>query len=204
MLHNVSNRVDSMSNDPSTMSQSAHHPTHLDSEQADAEIQMRKTLGIPPPGRQRFTGSRSDRLVVVEHRGGSNRGRPVNRVAEAEAALAGERKAREQAMRALRDAQAALREAETKRGHAELARDEAMKALSVERRAREAVERQLQEKVALETSVAQAAPKPTATTSPIGKRGSRRPGSSTRSAMPAKAQESEPVRWWEPGWRHHR
>jgi hypothetical protein len=173
-----------MSNDLPTMSRSAHHPTHLDSEQADAEIQMRKTLGIPPPGRQRFTGSWSDRRVVVEHRGGLNRGRPVNRVAEAEAALADERKAREQAMRALRDAQAALREAETKRGHAELARDEAMKALSVERRAREAVERQLQEKIALETSVeAQAAPK-VATTTPTGKRRGRRPGSSTRSAMP--------------------
>src|SRR5215813_8785824 len=101
-----------MSNDPPTMSRSAHDQAHPDSEQADAEIQMRKALGISPLGQRNLAGSQSDRPVVVEHRG-LNRGRPVNRVAEAEAALVREREAREQAMRALRDAQAALREAET-------------------------------------------------------------------------------------------
>lgn len=157
---------------------------------------MRKALGISLPGQRNLSRSQSDRPVVVEHRTGLNRGRPVNRVAEAEAALAGERRAREEAMRALRDAQAALRDAETKRGHAELARDEAVKALSVERQAREAIERQLQEKVALEAS---AAPKAATMTALTGKRRGR-----PRSVLSAKAQEAEPVQWWVPGWRHHR
>ncbi|MBV8536175.1 MAG: hypothetical protein JO128_11320, partial [Alphaproteobacteria bacterium] len=53
---------------------------------------------------------------------------PVNRVEAAEALAKAERSAREQAERALQDAQAVIHDLQTKQGHSELARTEAVAA----------------------------------------------------------------------------
>jgi hypothetical protein len=199
-----------------------------DGQPPEAETQMRRALGLLPSAtpsgapRARLRGGDGP---VVEHRGDRHTGSSVNRVAAAEAALADERHAREQIARQLRDAETALREAQTKRGHAELARDEAIAALAAERSAREAAEEQLKElQAAAQTPVVEGPPpaEPAMVTSatrnraPVAtdygtpaKRRGRPPGSvskTTRSAPAAKApdqesDESGPVEWWVPGWK---
>lgn len=119
-----------------------------DTEQPDVELRMRRALGLRPAN----TGSpkevqqrRTDGGPIVAERALPERGprnfEPmVNRVAQAETALANERRLREQAERGLRDAQAALHESETRRGHAEMAREEAVSAVAAERAARAAAD----------------------------------------------------------------
>jgi hypothetical protein len=195
-----------------------------DGQPPEAETQMRRALGLLPSAapRARLRGGDGP---VVEHRGDRHTGSSVNRVAAAEAALADERHAREQIARQLRDAETALREAQTKRGHAELARDEAIAALAAERSAREAAEEHVKQLlIAAQAVVVEAVPPaepatvtaatrrraPVATdhAAPAKRRG-RPPGSvskTTRSAPAAKApepesEESGPVEWWVPGWK---
>jgi len=124
-------------------------PTASDSQPPEAETRMRRALGLLPSAAPRARARGGDG-PVVEHRGDRQGGSSVNRVAAAEAALAEERHAREQLARQLRDAETASREAQTKWGHVELARDEALAALAAERGAKQAAEeqvRQLQEQV---------------------------------------------------------
>jgi hypothetical protein len=199
-----------------------------DGQPPEAETQMRRALGLLPSATP--SGSPRARLrggdgPVVEHRGDRHSGSSINRVAAAEAALADERHAREQIARQLRDAEAALREAQTKRGHAELAREEALAALAAERAAREAAEeqvRQLQaaaqapvmepppaaEQAVVPSATRRRAPMATEQAAPAKRRG-RPPGSvskAARAAAAAKAPESESddsgaVEWWVPGWK---
>ena len=70
---------------------------------------------------------------------------PTNRLEVAEAALAAEIATRERAERALQEAQAAVHDLQTKLGHADLARQEAVETLRREREASAAVRMSLQE-----------------------------------------------------------
>lgn len=149
----------------------------------------------------------------------SNGGQPVNRLEAAEAALAAEVAARSHAERVLQEAQATIRDLQTKLGHAELAQREASEALrreretaaaldeyrreaelrlNAEREAREASERKLTaEREAREAAerklTAQrelpAPPAPEVTEMPVAKRG-RRP----RADAPAKPAKSAKTR----------
>jgi hypothetical protein len=93
--------------------------------------------------------------------------------------------------RRLRDAEAALRKATTKLGEAEFTRDEALKALTAERSAREAAEARLQA-VAVQPVVM-------AVPAARKKRG-RPPGNRIRPAAPTQPDTAQPVEWWIPGW----
>ncbi len=156
---------------------------------------------------------------MVEHRSERHAGSSINRVAAAEAALAEERQAREQLARQLREAETALREARTKLGHAELAHDELLAAIAVERNARAAAEeqvRQLSEKLQLQaTEAPPEAPdlqdrrgrKPATTeAAPPAKRRGRPLGSISKNRRVAakapepESDESQAVEWWVPGW----
>lgn len=175
---------------------------------------MRRALGLLPSGGARPRARGGDG-VVVEHRGDRHAASSVNRVAAAEAALAEERHAREQLARQLREAETALREAQTQRGHAELARDELLAALAVERGAREAAEdhvRQLSAPVEtqgadhplLRANRRRAAP--VAEPAALPKRRGRPPGSISKSRNIAAERpepdgdESDAIEWWVPGW----
>jgi hypothetical protein len=184
-----------------------------DGQPPEAEALMRRALGLLPSGGGR-SRARSGDAVVVEHRGDRNAASSVNRVAAAEAALAEERQARDQLTRQLREAETALREAQTKRGHAELARDELLAALSVERSAREAAEEQVRQlSSAMQPHEGDATPRatrrPAATTvdpAAAPKRRGRPPGSASKSrGVVARKPEPESddgdaVEWWVPGW----
>ena len=160
-----------------------------DTQPAEAETRMRLALGLPT-GSPDTMGRRSEARSFEQRqrRGERNIGPSINRVAVAELALSEERHLREQAEKRLRSAETSLREAQTKLGHAELARDEALVALAAERRAREAAEDQ----------VRQMTPPPASEViAPVKREG--RP----RGSVPklTKADESEPVEWWVPGWK---
>ena len=147
---------------------------------------MRRALGLGasrPAAAGRMSGS-----PVVVHRNGRGGEPPVNRIAEAQTALAAERLAREHAEAALRVAETALREAETRRGHAELTRDEAVDALAAERQARETAEEQLAQLSAPLRA------EPTLARRPRG-----RP---RKNPVPVMSEvEDSPVEWWVPGWK---
>ncbi len=197
----------------------------------EAETRMRRALGLLPSTSPSSASPRARTRggdgPLVEHRGDRQSGASVNRVAAAEAALAEERHAREQLARQLRDAEAALHEAKTKRGHAELARDEAMAALAAERSAREAAEEQI-----LQLSTASQAPVVTSEAPPANaasvrtprrrvavapdlaapaKRRGRPPGSVSKIVRIAAVktaekkgndgESSDAVEWWVPGWK---
>jgi hypothetical protein len=175
---------------------------------------MRRALGLDPAARE----SVAKRLEspVIKHRAGRGAEPAVNRVAIAEAALATERQAREQATRRLQTVEAALREAETRRGHAELARDEAVAALAAERAARQAAEEQLRQltesAVAIPERSRRSAPAPVPEPAVPEPAVEEPPTSAPRKrGRPAKVQptpprkaESEPVEWWVPGWQKRR
>jgi hypothetical protein len=119
---------------------------------------MRQALGLRSSGNgqpvaQRREGEQRGRRfvkdgevpVVVVHsasREGNDGTAPVNRIAAAEQAARAERNAREQAERALAEAQATVQHLRTQLAHAEMAHREA---LAGERRAREQAELALQE-----------------------------------------------------------
>lgn len=124
---------------------------------------------------------------------------PVNRLDAAQSALAREAELHETAARALVEAQAALREAQTKLGHATLERTELAEAarqatlalaaeharrlaaeaeLAIARAARDAAELRLRDTLARErTAQPERAPRP-------------------RAPEPAAGDEPEPVQWW--------
>jgi hypothetical protein len=165
-------------------------PAAPDPEQAEDEQRMRRALGLGGPRTATGTGaSRSSGSPVVVHRNGRSTEPPVNRIAEAQAALAAERLAREQAEAALRNAEAALKESETRRGHAELTRDEAVAALAEERAARQAAEERLRELTE--------PPPPAEPAQAPRRRG--RPPKVPRQEVPE--TNEAPVEWWVPGWK---
>jgi hypothetical protein len=185
-----------------------------DGQPPEAETQMRRALGLLPSGAQR-PRTRNGDGPVVEHRGDRHSASSINRVAAAEAALAEERHAREQLTRQLREAETALREAQTKCGHAELARDELFASLASERSAREAAEEQVRQlSMTIQIPLADAeAPRPTRkragpATDPAAppKRRGRPPGSGSKTQRAAekkpepKSDDSDAVEWWVPGW----
>jgi len=191
-----------------------------DEQPPEAETQMRRALGLLPSAGPRARPRTGDG-PVVEHRGDRQTGSSVNRVAAAEAALTQERHAREQLTRQLREAETALREAQTKRGHAELARDEALAALAAERGAREAAEEQVKQLQAAAQAPAiepaqavvtnptrRRAPMATGQAEPAKRRG-RPPGSGSKTARAAavakapdpESDESGAIEWWVPGWK---
>jgi hypothetical protein len=195
-------------------------PTTADGQPPEAETRMRQALGLLPSASR--TRPRGGDGPVVEHRGDRQAGSSVNRVAAAEAALVHERQAREQVARQLREVETALREAQTKRGHAELARDEALAALAAERAAREAAEERIKD---LSAAAQSQGPQPETTISPAparrgrprltavaseapapAKRRGRPPGSKSktgRTVVDAPARDSDSdgaVEWWVPGW----
>ncbi len=110
------------------------------------EAQMRRNLGVEhraggfpfragerhAPAR-RFVRDGEVQVVVMNRReplveGTAGGGTPVNRLALAETALGAEQAERQRCERALHEAQANVRELQTKIGHAMLARDEALEA----------------------------------------------------------------------------
>jgi len=202
-------------------SQAAPSQAAVDGQPPEAETRMRRALGLLPSGPRART--RGGDGPLVEHRGDRHGGSSVNRVATAEAALAEERAAREQLGRQLRDMEAALREAQTKAGHAELARDELQAALATERTARETAEEQIRRLLAeadqaipatLERRSGQTERRgggKEAVETPKKRRG-RPPGSVSKArraptikvAEPKATEpmddEAEAVEWWVPGW----
>ncbi len=131
---------------------------------------------------------------------------PVNRIAAAEAALRGERAARERAERTLRETQATLQHVQTKLAHADLAHSEA---LAAERRARELAEASLAEanvaRDALEARLAEmaAAPPPAPASSEQAVTPSQPALVKPRRKAAASAAEREPqpVKWWLPSYK---
>jgi hypothetical protein len=204
-------------------------PTDLDdTDQPQPEARMREALGlrsngtrIPPsqnnrpdrtidhspgaPRRHRFVQEGEVPVEVMslrEHSGrGSTPAAGFRQRGEDPAALAAERTAREQAERALAEAADRMRELQTKFGHAELARDEALalamrqqtqiEALQTALRdnaareaAREAVRETVREQPATPVARKVAAPKPAAAVKPAAPR--------PRGRKPA----PKPVKWW--------
>lgn len=157
-----------------------------DTDQPDAEIRMRRALGLEPSVKEAVV--RRSGSPAIARRDNRNFEPQVNRGAEAEASLAAERLAREQAETMLRKAEAALHETETRRGHAELARDEALAALASERSAREAAEEQLRRLTS--ASVSEPAATPRKRGRPVG----------SRVSKPVFTSDA-PVEWWVPGWK---
>ncbi len=181
-----------------------------DGQPPEAEALMRRALGLLPSsgGRVRTRGGDG---VVVEHRGDRQAASSVNRLAAAEAALAEERHAREQLTRQLREAEVALREAQTQRGHADLARDELLAVLAVERAAREAAEeqvRQISATVQMQPKTSSRNVAEPANPALPAKRRGRPPGSVSKSrnvearkpVPESEDQDQDAVQWWIPGW----
>lgn len=170
--------------------------------------------------RHRFVQDGEVPVVLAKHSGpggvaalvarGTNAPNGTNRVAALSADLGMERAARERAERALSQAQAHVRDLQTKVAHAELARSEAVEAARVlqdrmtamrtahqerldkasaellaERRAREAAEQALQAALA----AAEPAPKPARAAKPAVPR-------AKKTAAPRSVREPKPVRWW--------
>jgi hypothetical protein len=204
---------------------------------SDAEAGMRRALGLgnQPTARQygyqtprtsdhhaqkrRFAVDGDVPVVVLERR---NQGTgvtsapaaspPVNRLREVETALKAEQDARQRAERLLTEARAAIHDLQTKIGHANLARDEAVEranslqsdmaaltaALNAERDARSEAEVALQLVSESEGITVRRRPmKAPATASaapPVKRRG--RPPGTVNGVRKARAAEPKPVRWW--------
>jgi hypothetical protein len=202
---------------------------------ANEEARMRQALGLrngPSAGGQvpqrreaeqrgrRFVKDGEVPVVVVNSSSRDDASGPVNRIAAAEHAARSERHAREQAERALSDAQSTIQQLRTQLAHAEMAHREA---LAAERATREVVEQALREaneaRAAAEASTREAPP-----AAPPRRRGrpplirvSTRPAEETgqlplsepagpvlrrRKAVAEETeQEQEPVQWWLPTYR---
>jgi chromosome segregation protein len=126
---------------------------------------------------------------------------PVNRLDAAQSALAREAEARETAERSLAEAQSALREAQTKLGHAALERAElaeaarqAAQALAAERELRIAAEAALAEARSARDAAEQRLHEARARERPPQLRAERTPRA--RTPAPAAGEEPEPVQWW--------
>jgi hypothetical protein len=194
---------------------------------------MRRTLGLdgrsevsssPYPSRfgdrhqqsRRFVRDGEVPVVVVSRRdqagdgGPASGAAPVNRLALAESNFELERTARLRCERALAEAQATVRELQTKIGHADLARDEAVEAASLLRAENErlkaelAVEQQAHAEAeqAFHQAVSGRESGPRRRVAPIGepvaglprKRG--RPPGSKNGVRKVPVKEPKPVKWW--------
>ncbi len=102
----------------------------------DGEVPVTLVHGLVSGRREQSDGNGT--------RGGSN-AQPTNRLEVAEAALTAEIATRERAERALAEAQAAVHDLQTKLGHADLARQEAVEALRRERESSATLRASLQE-----------------------------------------------------------
>src|ERR1700692_2628066 len=130
---------------------------------------------------------------------------PVNRLDAAQAALAAEREAREAAERSLSEAQAMIRELQTKLGHAALTREDlraagqradaarqaAETALAAEREARIAAEDAMKAASNAHDSAEERVrePRPARTTAPRGRPARKVPATELQ-------DDPEPVQWW--------
>lgn len=103
---------------------------------SDGEVPVTLVHGLVSGRREHADGNGA--------RGGAN-AQPTNRLEVAEAALAAEIATRERTERALQEAQATIHDLQTKLGHADLARQEAVEALRREREAAIALRASLQE-----------------------------------------------------------
>ncbi len=152
-----------------------------------------------PAAQMRATAGARAAGVVVEHATLAKPDRPgaaVNRLAGLEAQLLAERQARAQAERSLRDAQIALQDARTKQAHAEMARQDAEARLAA---------------LAAEMATLADAPAPSvaraAEMAPMAPRRRGRPPKLRPAPAPEPleeapaATETEPVEWWQPGWK---
>jgi hypothetical protein len=203
---------------------------------ANEEARMRQALGLrngPSAGGQvpqrregeqrgrRFVKDGEVPVVVVNSgsRDASDGSAPVNRIAAAEATARAERGAREQAERALVEAQTVVQHLRTQLAHSEMAHREA---LAVERNARELAETALREAnearaaaeaQILELSATQRTRRPRPEIVVAGERPVEDDGDPTmpaprgRVGRPRKVvaatseDEQEPVQWWLPSFR---
>ena len=186
------------------------------------EVEMRRALGLSDqaphsqhgqrapsssdrsPQRRRFVTDGQVPVVIIGRRDGTDTpasvgATPVNRLAVAEAALSAARDAHDRAERALNEAQATIRDLQTKLGHAVLERDEARElgrrtetdilalqaALESEREARRQAEESRQKLSAEQPSTARA-----------GKSAQRTPKANRITTPKANAAEPQPVKWW--------
>ena len=179
----------------------------------------------PDRHKRRFVRDGEVPVVVVRRDTGNDQGAtraaagvvPTNRVEQAEAALRAEREARERAERALSEAQALIRDLQTKLGHTGLARDEALDAarraeadrpavehalqvaeaaLQAERRARETAEAALEDALA-DRETAEDRLRQAVRSAPA-KQALRRPAAPKppRAATASPSREPQPVKWW--------
>jgi hypothetical protein len=205
---------------------------------ANEEARMRQALGLrngpsgPQVPQRREAEQRGRRFVkdgevpvVVVHSSrepGAEGAPPVNRIAAAESLARTERNAREQAERALAEAQTTIQHLRTQLAHAEMAHREA---LAAERRAREQAETALREateaRAAAEARATEVphtprrgrprivaaerlgAPyaEPSTAGEPIVRRRGRPP---KRAVQTEPEAEQEPVKWWLPTYRAKR
>lgn len=156
---------------------------------SQAELQMRRALGLQGTGRSAPVQQRPDQArarhrfvqdggvpVTVVNRADADATAPFKaRIGELEAALDTERSAHAATKRALAEAQAAAHAAQTRLTHAELSQRDVLEA---ERHARDAAEAAQQQVASLRAAQAAAA-KP------------------VRKAQPIE-QEPQPVKWWLP------
>ena len=206
------------------MSQPRNTPNIGPNTLANEEARMRQALGLrngPSGGHvpQRREGEQRGRrfvkdgevpVVVVNSgsRDASDGSAPINRIAAAETAARAERSAREQAERALAEAQITVQHLRTQLAHSEMAHREA---LTAERRAREQAEQALRdanearaaaEARAAELIAIQRARQPQLeiiteeqAETPVPRRRVGRP----RKVVAAEEEEQQPVEWWLPG-----
>jgi hypothetical protein len=164
------------------------------------EDRVRRALGLktntphqqrPEQARQRhrFVSDGAVPVVMLNRADGETTGLK-DRLAAAEAALETERAAHAATRRALQDAQAAHQALQTRSGHTELARNEA---LAAEREARRSAEEALAALRAELAETSRRAPLPAAEPKP------ERPARKPRAA--AAPKEQKPVRWWTPSYR---
>jgi multidrug efflux pump subunit AcrA (membrane-fusion protein) len=133
---------------------------------------------------------------------------PVNRLDAALAALSAERESRERIEHSLAEAQASIRELQTKFGHATLERDELRAAVRQAETARQSSETALQtaqaalktayaERDALEQRLMEAAiASPPMRASPATNKPARGSRFSQRIDAAVELEEPEPVQWW--------
>ena len=198
------------------------------------EAQMRRTLGLDgrpeassSPHQSRFADRHQQTrrfvrdgevpVVVVNRRdqagdgAPASGGAPVNRLAIAENALETERTARQRCERTLAEVQATVRELQTKIGHADLARDEAVETAShlraenerlkaelvVERQAHAEAEQAFHQALngGIRRRVVRPAA-PVAESAPGMPRKRGRPLGSKNGVRKSPVREPKPVKWW--------
>ena len=199
-----------------------HGPGHDDrpSHRQPAPPHLGGGNGRPNPMRRRFARDGDVTVVVAQpgigvgtaHRASATAVPPVNRLANAEAALAAEQAARQRADRALAEAQSAIKRLQTQLAHAEMTGREAIEAaqraegdrqaltvaLEAERAARLAAEE------ALRGTLNQSPARPRSPARVLADAGEATPGKRPRGrprrvpgqAPPKRQPNQKPVKWW--------